>query len=197
LNPRALPFFVVAGVLGLLALALRFLPPARTAADPPAGRSVAAASPETLALPRLEPGQSLASLAAAFGPDVVPRRVRPSWRTDGEAWEWSEPAGRYAVAEFVGGGLAAATVRRPWTAWLPAVEADRLPALRVGESAAAIERAIGPGWPVARTIGAGEGGEIVTLAWSIRDRGVGTGAILRVSFQGGRAMVIQHPWAGR
>jgi hypothetical protein len=191
-----MPFVVMAALLAVLAIALRLPPTVRTATDPPVEPPAAPAPPETLSLPRLEPGQSVASVSAAFGPGVEPRRVTPSWRPDGEAWEWSEPAGRYALAEFVGGALSVATVRRPWTAWLPAVEAARLPSLREGGTAAGIERAIGPGWPVERVLGAGDRGEIVTCAWAIRDRGVGTGAILRIAFRDGRAIAIRHPWAG-
>jgi hypothetical protein len=166
--------------------------PARPVAAP-----ATVAPAETLPLPRLDLGATLASVRAAFAPGVTPRRVAPSWRRDGEAWEWSEPAGRYAVVEFVNGALAVAQVRRPWSAGLPAVEAAALPALRTGEARAQVERAIGRGWPVVVTVGVAGGGDLETCAWAIRDRGVGTGAVLWVGFQDGRAVAIEHPWVER
>jgi hypothetical protein len=77
------------------------------------------------------------------------------------------------------------------------VEASSLPALHRGESRGEIERAIGKGWPVGLTVGEAGAGEVETCAWSIRDRGVGTGAVLWIGFQDGHAMAIEQPWGTR
>lgn len=197
------PWLVASGLFAAAAVALqsgapgprtRVLPPGPVATAPSTSN---AAPAETMALPRLNLGATLASVRAAFAPGVTPRRVAPAWRRDGDAWEWSEPAGRYAVVEFVNGGLAVAQVRRPWSAALPAVEAALLPALRTGEARAQVERAIGRGWLVGVTLGVAGAAELETCAWAVRDRGVGTGAVLWIGFQDGRAVAIEHPWAER
>ena len=196
---KVLPWLVASGLFAVAAIALRPTAPGMRVYVGLPGPKVAtstAALAETLPLPRFDLGATLATVSAALGAGVTPRRVTPSWRPDGEAWEWSEPAGRYAVVEFVNGGLAVAQVRRPWSASLPAVEAALLPPLRAGASREQVERTIGKGWPVGNTVGlAGKGG-LETCAWSIRDRGVGTGSVLWIGFQDGRVVAIQHPWAG-
>jgi hypothetical protein len=200
LNPRAIPYFIVAGVFGLITIGLQLLPVQRTVTDATYADAIASAPPappETLALPRLELGESVAQVSASFEPGVTPRHVTSAGWTACETWEWSEPAGRYALAGFVDGGLRVASVRRPWGDWLPAVEAARLPQLREGSTRSDVEQAIGPGWPVSRVVGVTDAGEVLTCAWSIRDRGVGTGSQLLVGYQRDRVVVIAHPWAGR
>ena len=197
---KLMPWLVASGLFAVAAVALQLgAPGTRVYVDLPGPMATTptAASAETLPLPSFDLGATLATVSAAFGPGVTPRRVTPSWRADGEAWEWSESAGRYAVVEFVNGGLAVAQVRRPWCANLPAVEAELLPPLRTGVSREQVEQTIGKGWPVGNTVGLAGAGELQTCAWAIRDRGVGTGSVLWIGFQDGHAVAIQHPWARR
>lgn len=155
---------------------------------------MAAAPPETLALPRPDGGLTDARVAAWFD-GRVPAHV---YVDQGElrGVEWSEPAGRYAMVEYRRGRAWRANVRRPWVGLLPAVEARRLPALRIGQTSADVSALAGAGWPVARTYVADDVSS-ETRGWSIRDRGLGTGRTLFVTFVSDTVAAIAHPWVSR
>jgi hypothetical protein len=194
--PRVLATLAAGSLLlGAAALA-SWLVPVRTFVEASANECVPAATAvaDTLPLPCWSAGLSRAEVEAAFGPGTNARLVSAGTLAGTDVWEWSEPAGRYALAEFAGGRLVSASVRRPWVGLLPAVEASRLPALRDGASRASIERFLGPGWPIEREFGRLSAAGLETRAWAIRDRGVGTGAILKIRFRGDVAAGISHPW---
>lgn len=202
MNPRAISFFLLAAFFAAAAIAIRLLPMGVVSdATYDAGAATATATganasgPDTLPMPEFVSGESVADVGASFPPVTAARRVTAPSGSGREAWEWSEPAGRYALAEFEGGRLVTGFVRRPENVWLPAVEADRLPQLRAGMSLAEVEAIAGTGWPIERTVMLDGMAPVETRAWAIRDRGVGTGAVLRVAFRDGRALVILHPWA--
>jgi hypothetical protein len=196
---RIIPWLVAFSLFAAAALTLQLSGPGtRTFAEVPdvsAGR-IAPARPETLPLPSLRAGVSVSELSDSLGPELSPHAVATAPALGAEEWEWSEPAGRYVLGEFRGGGLVSGSVRRPYGPNLPAVEARVLHVLRVGASRAGIERVAGRGWPVERALLA-DGGETVTQAWAIRDRGIGTGHVLRITYRDGRAIAVDHPWVAR
>lgn len=171
----------------------------RTATDPPAEPASATPAPaDTLPLPTFHAGESRQDVFAEFRPEAVPRAITPRLSATGDAWEVSETMGRYALAEFAGGGLISINVRRPWSAGLPLVDAHRIPELHAGMTRTEVYEAVGPGWPVARSLLAVDAIampiEAEMEAWSIRDRGLDTGHVLKVVFKDERAALVDHRW---
>lgn len=155
---------------------------------------MAVAPPETLALPLPDGGLTDARVSAWFDGRVAAHVFVDQGEFRGV--EWSEPAGRYATVEYRRGRVWRASVRRPWVGVLPAVEARRLPALRLGQTSSEVSAIVGAGWPVERTYLA-DVASSETRGWSIRDRGFGTGRTLFLTFVSDTVMAIVHPWVSR
>lgn len=171
----------------------------RATEDADAPAVAQAASSDTLALPAPRPGLTRAEIAGWFGPGAREHRyaTQPDLRL--ESWEWSEPMGRDAQADFVDGRLVRAAVRRPWVDHLPIVQARRLVDLEIGLTRAQVHERLGAGWPVARAyvhFGAAPV-ESETEGWTIHDRHLQTGRSLFVTYSGGRVVTIEHPWVRR
>ena len=207
MRSRSSPALVACAVLAVAALATRSglqsrtvsAPPARAAAvavAPAASAGSTTAAPDANGLPGLAPGASRTEFASHFRRDAVVRRIEPAAVSGAETWEWSEPAGRYALAVFAGGHLVAATVRRPYGDALPPVDAARLPALAGARTRADVERLAGHGLAVARSVDR-SGFAALTEAWAIRDRGLATGGVLRITSVGAKVVSVEHPWAKR
>ncbi len=180
----------LAGVLLLLAGCTGTPRGLESQADADAASTVSTPA-DTVPLPQLGESPSEAEVDAWFG-GRVPAHVYAD-TPERRGVEWHESMGRDVFLETSAGRLVQLVVRRPYVGHLPAVEARRLPALRVGQSAHAVEALVGPGWPVSRTrVFGGVSGE--TRGWAIRDRGLGTGRTLFVTFVADSVAAIAHPW---
>ncbi len=159
-----------------------------------AAAATAPAPPAPPELPALRVGESLSEVSATM-PGVIPRSVNASFGNGASAYEWNETMGRYMLAEFVDGRLVIGNVRRPYVDRLPPVEASALQNLHPGMTRAEIEAQVGPGYAMTRAVATGIDGDLITDGWSIRDRGVGSGRNLMVTYRDGRAASVIYPGA--
>ena len=161
-------------------------------------RAATTPAPDTLPMPVLAPGMSVAECERALGSEA--QRAPAYGDAGAEFWQWTRRDGVDAMATFRGGTLIAVTTRRMRGGLKPAVEARALPEMGDVRTRGELFSAIGRGLLAERSWSAlpeAPAREVETYFWQIHDRDRDTGYELQAVLEGERVLHVSHPWSER